>query len=85
MIRKIYCFLVLLLTSITSMMAQVTDAEAVLKAKSTLTEEVWMKGITTGLNMSQTTLKNWAAGGQESFALNAYLNVFANHKKGKLA
>ena len=85
MIPKIYCFLFILIASITSMMAQVTDAESILKAKSTVTEDVWVKGLTTGLNMSQTTLKNWAAGGQESFALNAYLNVFANHKKGKLA
>lgn len=68
-----------------SIKAQITDAEATLKTKSTLTEDKWIKGVSTGLNMSQTALINWAAGGQESYSVNAYLNAFANLKKGKLA
>lgn len=65
--------------------AQVTEAEALLKKKSQSTDKEWMKGASTGVNLSQTALVNWAAGGQESVSMNAYLNAFANYKKGKVA
>lgn len=68
-----------------SLNAQVTEAEALLKKKSDATENTWLKGATTGVNLSQTALVNWAAGGQESVSMNAYFNAFANYKKGKLA
>ncbi len=37
------------------------------------------------LNMSQATFTNWAAGGQNSVALNGLLNLTANYKMGKSA
>jgi hypothetical protein len=77
--------LVTLFGVVVSLNAQITEAEAQLKKKSTATDKVWMKGATTGVNMSQTALINWAAGGQESVSMNAYLNAFANYKKGKWA
>lgn len=40
-----------------------------------------LKGIT-GLNMSQTAVSNWSAGGENSFAGNAYLNGSLTHKSG---
>lgn len=43
---------------------------------------VWvLKGVT-GLNMSQTALSNWSAGGENSFAGNAYLNGSLTRKSG---
>lgn len=40
-----------------------------------------LKGIT-GINMSQTAVSNWSAGGENSFAGNAYLNGSLTHKQG---
>ena len=40
-----------------------------------------LKGIT-GINMSQTAVSNWSAGGENSFAGNAYLNGSLTHKSG---
>jgi len=63
--------------------AQVTEAEKTLKAQSTDTTKGWKKGAVIGLNLSQTSLTNWAAGGQNSIAVNGIFSVFANYKKGK--
>ncbi len=41
-----------------------------------------IKGVT-GLNVSQTSLTNWAAGGENTVAGNVYLNVDANYLKNK--
>ena len=41
-----------------------------------------IKGVT-GLNASQTSLTNWAAGGENTVAGNLYLNIDANYLKGK--
>ena len=35
------------------------------------------------VNLSQVSLTNWAAGGQNSLAVNGLLNSFASYKKGK--
>lgn len=45
-------------------------------------EGAWvLKGVT-GLNMSQTAMANWSAGGENSIAGNAYLNASLTYKKG---
>ena len=36
----------------------------------------------TGVNMSQTAMTNWSAGGENSVAGNAYLNGSLTHKSG---
>lgn len=53
--------------------SQITDAEAKLKKIETDTVASWTKGGFSGLNFSQTSLTNWAAGGQNSLALNGFL------------
>jgi hypothetical protein len=63
--------------------AQVTEAEGSLKKQSADTIDGWKKGGVMGVNLAQTSLTNWAAGGQESFAVNGLISVFANYKKGK--
>jgi hypothetical protein len=67
------------------MYGQVTEAEATLKKNNLDTIVGWKKGGVIGLNLAQTSLTNWAAGGQESFAVNGLFSVFANYKKDKMA
>ncbi len=43
----------------------------------------WKKGTTGTLTFTQVSLTNWAAGGENSVSLNAYLNTFANYKKDR--
>ena len=45
----------------------------------------WRKGGTFGLNFNQTSLTNWAAGGENALALSGMLNLFANYKKNRIA
>lgn len=42
----------------------------------------WTKGGLASFNLSQVALSNWAGGGQSSVALNGFVNLFANYKKG---
>ncbi len=63
--------------------AQVTEGEKNLRAQSTDTTQGWKKGGVFAVNLAQTSLTNWAAGGQNSFAINGILSVFANLKQGK--
>ena len=60
--------------------AQVTEADIILRNQNADTTLGWKSGGVFGLNLSQTSLTNWAAGGQNSFATNGILSLFANHK-----
>jgi hypothetical protein len=48
-------------------------------------DTVWRKGGLVAVNLSQVSLTNWAAGGQNSVTGNAIVNYFANYKRGKIA
>lgn len=61
---------------------QVTDAESDLKKRKVDTTEGWDKGGTITLNLTQTSLTNWAAGGQNSVSATGLVNLFATYKKG---
>ena len=63
--------------------SQVTDAEKKLQTKSADTIPGWRKGGVVSINLAQTSLTNWAAGGQNSFAVNGLLSTFANYKRNK--
>lgn len=43
----------------------------------------WTKKTVSGINLSQTSLSNWAAGGENSVSWNIYLNSMANYKKDR--
>ena len=43
----------------------------------------WIKGGDAGLNFSQSSFTNWAAGGENALSLTLYSNVFSNYKKGE--
>jgi hypothetical protein len=45
----------------------------------------WKKGGKFSMTLSQVSLSNWAAGGENSFGGNSYLNLFANYKRGSRA
>ncbi len=46
--------------------------------------EIWKTGGLIGLNLAQTSLSNWAAGGDQfSLSVNAAANLFAFYKNGK--
>ena len=47
------------------------------------TARTWKKGGIYGINLSQGTLNNWAAGGDQfSLSVNSILSVYAFYKKG---
>jgi hypothetical protein len=52
-------------------------------AQEAAQDTTWKTGGLVGINMSQVSLTNWAAGGFSSISGNAALNLFANMKKGK--
>jgi hypothetical protein len=63
--------------------AQVTEAEEKLRTQSADSVEGWKEGGTFFINIAQTSLTNWAAGGNNSVAINGIASLFANYKKGK--
>jgi hypothetical protein len=62
---------------------QVTEGEKKLRTQTTDTIQGWKKGGVIAVNLAQTSLTNWAAGGQNSIAINGILSVFANYKGDK--
>ncbi len=46
-------------------------------------DSTWKTGLASAFNFSQVSLSNWAAGGENSVAANAFLNLYANYKKNK--
>jgi len=60
--------------------SQVTEAEKHIKTVETDTIAGWKTGIVTGINLAQTALVNWSAGGESSVAFNGMVSVFANYK-----
>jgi hypothetical protein len=57
---------------------QVTEAEKKIRTVSKDTLLGWNKGGVLAINLAQTSLTNWAAGGQNSFAVNGLFSAFAN-------
>jgi len=81
--RKIYIITFLFFAINLLTFSQVTDAEKTLRTQVADSTQGWKKGGVFSLNLAQTSLTNWAAGGQNSFAVNGLLSTFANYRKGK--
>jgi hypothetical protein len=62
---------------------QVTEGEKKLRTQSADTTQGWKKGGVFAVNLAQTSLTNWAAGGQNSVAINGIFSLFANLVQGK--
>jgi hypothetical protein len=80
--NKLLIFIVLAVASSLYSYGQVTTGEKALRTVTTDTIMGWKKGGIFSVNLSQTSLKNWAAGGQNSLTVNGIMSVFANLKKG---
>lgn len=60
------------------------EVERTIKKEPDTTDKLWKKGGLFNLNVSQTSLSNWAAGGDNfSLSLNAIISAYAFYKKGK--
>ena len=60
------------------------DADKNIKKDADTAQSYWKKGGIFNLNISQGSLSNWAAGGDEfSLSLNAIFSAYAFYKKGK--
>lgn len=77
MIRKLLLTICLILPAILN--AQ-TDSTAVLPQ-----DTVWKKGGLLTLTFNQTSLSNWAAGGENALSLNGIAAFFTKYKKDKVA
>ena len=59
-------------------------SRAVKKDPADTTQKGWKKGGLYGINISQGSLSNWAAGGDDfSLSVNSVLSLFAFYKKDK--
>jgi hypothetical protein len=66
-----------------SSFAQTTEAEKSVRTVSSDTILGWKTGGLFGLNISQASFTNWAAGGENTTAIGGILNLYANHKGAK--
>jgi hypothetical protein len=64
---------------------QVTDAEKTLRAKTADTLQGWKTGGVVLVSLAQTSLTNWASGGEKSFSVNGVFSAFANYKRKTVA
>jgi hypothetical protein len=78
-------FAITLFAAVSNLSAQhTTEAEESLKTQSTDTLDGWKTGGVASLNLTQVSLTNWTAGGENSLSVNGILSLFANLKKRKL-
>ncbi len=64
---------------------ELKDAATKTLGEDTTHKDGWKRGATINIGLAQGGTNNWAAGGEKSsFALNGYLNVFANLKRDKI-
>ena len=80
---KLFTIIILALFVTSFVSAQVTEAEKTLRTVRVDTTLGWKSGGVFALNFAQTSLTNWAAGGQNSVAVNGLFSGFANLKKEK--
>ncbi len=81
---KIYLLFFLVFGLSPILWGQITDGEAKLRKQATDTIHGWKRGGVVSLNLAQTSLTNWAAGGQNSFAVNGLFSGFTNYKNEKI-
>ena len=60
------------------------ESNKTIKKEEDTTKRLWRTGGLFSLNLSQGSLKNWSAGGDDfSLSINSFLNVFAFYKKDR--
>jgi hypothetical protein len=83
--KKQIATLLLLFTVFFTVNGQVTDNEKTLRTQVTDTIKGWKTGGDVIVNLAQTSLTNWASGGENSVAINGLVNLFANYKNDQTA
>lgn len=73
----------LLIFTVSILMAQVTDPEGILREQTVDTLKGWSTGGTISISATQTSFTNWAAGGQNSIAVGNIASAYANYSKKK--
>ena len=81
---KILLLIVCLITFNQTIFGQVTDAESELRKQNSDDMQGWKKGGVVAVNIGQTSLTNWAAGGENSFSVNGLFSLFANYKRNNV-
>ncbi|MBN8686460.1 MAG: DUF3078 domain-containing protein [Chitinophagales bacterium] len=67
-----------------TMKALRTESERTIKKEADTSKRVWRRGGVYGINLSQGSLSNWAAGGDDfSLSVNSLLSLYAFYKKDK--
>jgi len=82
--RKLLKTILILVAFTQAIFSQVTETESKLKKQVPDTLQGWEKGAVTNLNLAQTSLTNWAAGGENSLAVNGLISAFVNYRKDKI-
>lgn len=80
--KKYQAFIILLLLAI-NVTAQVTDGEKDLRKSEIDTTSGWQRSGTISINFSQASLTNWAAGGQNTIAINGIFGYDADYHTEK--
>ena len=80
---KFLAIILLLIGSVSITLGQVTEAEKTLRTVTADTTVGWKRGAVFSVNLAQTSLTNWVAGGQNSLAVNGLFSGYANYKNGK--
>lgn len=76
--KILFSLFFIFLTSITY--SQVKEAETIIQ-KGTKADTIgWKKGGLINISLAQTSLTNWAAGGQNSISIQGFLSMFASYK-----
>lgn len=73
------------ITIVLSLALALTGINPAASGQDADTTQGWHKSGVFSLNMSQANFTNWAAGGQNSLALNGLVNLGANYRMGKSA
>ena len=80
---KLYSVIVVFIVICSVMNGQVTETEKKLRTVNADTIMGWKTAGLFSVNLAQTSLTNWAAGGQNSLAINGIFTILANYKQGK--
>lgn len=82
--KKLLLSTALLISVFTLSYGQNPTVTAVDSASIVKDTTYWHRGTTFSLNLSQTSLTNWNAGGQNAIAYNALSTSYLNYEKGRL-
>lgn len=76
-------FAAAMILAVMNVVSQTTEAEKQLLTQKEDTLMGWKKGGVINISTSQTSLTNWASGGQSSVAIGGLLSLFAHNKQEK--